>query len=66
MAGPSREEAVGIAAIGITVAVFAWYRADVTGVRRVADAAIGLLVSVGVATATFHVLGRWDPFWYRS
>lgn len=66
MAGLSRDEIVGIAVIGTTVAVFAWYRISLTGIQRWTNAIIVLLVSVAVATATTLVLKKWNPGWYRS
>jgi len=66
MAGLSRNEIASLTALGLTVAVFAWYRTDLTGIQRWTNATIALLVSVAVATATFHVLNAWDPVWYRS
>jgi hypothetical protein len=66
MAGFSSDETVSITVLAITVAVFAWYRSDMTGISRWTNAIIALLVSLAVATATFYVLKKWDPFWYRS
>lgn len=66
MAGLSRDEIAAIAGIGITVAVFAWYRTGLTGMQRWTNAIIVLLVSVAVATATTFVLKKWNPRWYRS
>jgi hypothetical protein len=66
MAGLSRDEIAAIAGIGITVAVFAWYRTGLTGIQRWTNAIIVLLVSVAVATATTFVLKKWNPGWYRS
>ncbi|MFT4890047.1 MAG: hypothetical protein ACI9YT_000960 [Halobacteriales archaeon] len=66
MVSLSRDEAVSIAVLAITVAVFAWYRTDLTGIQRWANATIALLVSLAVATATFYVLKKWDPIWYSS
>jgi hypothetical protein len=65
MAGLSRDESVSITVLGITVAVFAWYRTSMTGIQRWTNAIIALLVSVAVATATFYVLKNWNPVWYR-
>jgi hypothetical protein len=65
MASLSRDETVSIAVIGITAAVFAWYRTDMTGTQRWTNTTIVLLVSVAIAAATFYLLKRWDPFWYR-
>jgi hypothetical protein len=62
----SRDEIVSIVLIGSTVAALSWYQSDMTGVQRWTTTAIGLFVSVAVATATFVVLKRWDPFWYTS
>ncbi|MFQ3295015.1 MAG: hypothetical protein ACI9PP_001942 [Halobacteriales archaeon] len=66
MVSLSRDETVSIAVIGITVGVFAWYRTDMTGIQRWTNATIVLIVNLAIATATFYVLKRWDPFWYRS
>lgn len=64
MAGLSRDESVSIVVIAITVAVFAWYRSDMTGIQRVTTVTMALLVSVATATAVFLFLRRWDPVWY--
>lgn len=66
MAGLSRDEIASIAVIGVTVAVFAWYRTDLIGIQRWTNAIIALLVSIAVATATTFILKKWDPRWYRS
>jgi cell division protein FtsW (lipid II flippase) len=66
MAGLSRDESASIAVIGTTVAVFAWYQTDLTGIQRWTNVLIVLLVSVAVATATTFVLKKWNPSWYRS
>jgi hypothetical protein len=66
MAGLSRDEVASIALIGITVAVFAWYRTGLTGIQRWTNVIIVLLVSVTVATATTFVLKKWNPRWYRQ
>lgn len=66
MAGFSRDETVSLTVLAITVAVFAWYRSDMTGISRWTNAIIALLVSVTIATATLYVLKRWNPIWYRS
>jgi cell division protein FtsW (lipid II flippase) len=66
MLGLSRDETVSIVIIGITVAVFAWYRVDMTGVQRWTNATIVFLVSIAVATAVTAILKRWNPVWYRS
>jgi hypothetical protein len=66
MAGFSRDETVSLTVLAITVAVFAWYRSDMTGISRWTNAIIALFVSVTIATATLYVLKRWNPIWYRS
>lgn len=66
MAGFSRDETVSLTVLAITVAVFAWYRSDMTGISRLTNAIIALFVSVTIATATLYVLKRWNPIWYRS
>ena len=66
MASLSRDEVASIAVIGITVAVFAWYRTGLTGIHQWTNAIIVFLVSVAVATATTLVLKKWNPRWYRS
>jgi len=48
----SRDESLSIAIVGITVGVLAWYRTDLVGIQRWIGAAIGLAVSLAVATAT--------------
>jgi len=65
MASLSRDEIASIAVIGITVAVFAWYRTSLTGIQRWTNASIALLMSVAVAAATTLVLKKWNPGWYR-
>jgi uncharacterized membrane protein len=66
LAGLSRDEVASIAVIGITVAVFAWFRTGLTGIQQWTNAIIVFLVSVAVATATTIVLKKWNPRWYRS
>ncbi len=66
MTGLSRDETVSIVVTGITVAVFAWYRTDMTGIQRWTNATIVLLVSIAFATAGTAILKRWNPVWYRS
>ena len=61
MASLSRDRIAAIAGIGVTVAVFAWYRTGLTGIQRWTNAIIVLLVSVAVATATTLILQRWNP-----
>ena len=62
----SRDEFMGIVVISITVAVFAWYQTNMTGIERWMNTTMVLLVSGAVATATSLVLKKWDPFWYSS
>jgi len=62
----SRDEIVSITIIGITVAVFAWYRTNMTGIQRLSNSIIVLLVSIGCATAVTVVLKEWNPTWYSS
>ncbi|TSD15824.1 hypothetical protein DP107_01180 [Haloglomus irregulare] len=62
----SGDEIVSIAVIGITVAVLAWYQTNMTGIRRLTDAVIVLLVSIGCATAVTVVLKGLNPTWYSS
>lgn len=64
LADLSRDERVSIALISITVAVFAWYQSEMTGIQRWTNATIALVVSIAVATAVTLFLKRWDPFWY--
>jgi hypothetical protein len=66
MLGLSRDEIVSIVIIGITVAVFAWYQADMTGIQRWTNATTAFLVSIAFATAVTAILKRWNPVWYRS
>ena len=62
----SRDETMSIVLIGITVAVLAWYRSDLTGIHRWTNTTLVWLVSTAVATATFYMLKKWNPFWYQS
>jgi hypothetical protein len=62
----SRDDIVSIVVIGITVAVFAWYQTNMTGIQRMTNAVIALLVSVGCATAVTVVLKKLNPIWYSS
>jgi threonine/homoserine efflux transporter RhtA len=62
----SRNEIVSIIIIGITVAVLAWYRTDMTGIQRLTNSIIGLLVSISCATAVTVVLKKLNPTWYSS
>jgi hypothetical protein len=62
----SRDETVSIVIIGVTVAVFAWYRAGMTGIQRWSNVTIAFLVSTVFATAVTAILKRWNPVWYRS
>jgi hypothetical protein len=66
LASLSRDEIASIAVIAITVAVFAWFRTDMTGVQRWTGTLVALLVSGAVATATTAVLKTLNPGWYRS
>lgn len=66
IASLSRDEIASIAVIGVTVAVFAWYRTGLTGIQRWTNAIIALLVSIVVATVTTVILKKWNPRWYRS
>jgi len=66
MDGLSRDETAGIVIIGVTVAVFAWYRAGMTGIQRWTNATIAFLASIAFATAVTAILKRWNPVWYRS
>ena len=60
----SRDEAVSIAGIGITVFVFTWYWTDTVGGQRLTDAVVALLASVCCAVAVTVVLKSLDPGWY--
>jgi hypothetical protein len=62
----SRDEIVSITVIGITVAVLAWYQTNMTGIQRLANSIISLLMSISCATAVTVVLKKWDPTWYSS
>jgi len=66
MTGLSRDETVSIVVIGITVAVFAWYRTGMTGIQQWTNATIAFFVSTAFATAGTTILKRWNPVWYRS
>jgi hypothetical protein len=66
MTGLSRDETASIVIIGITVAVFAWYRTGMTGIQQWTNTAIAFLMSVAFATAMNVILKRWNPSWYRS
>jgi hypothetical protein len=62
----NRDEIVSITVIGITVAVLAWYQTNMTGIQRLTNAVIVLLVSIGCATAVTVVLKKLNPTWYSS
>jgi hypothetical protein len=62
----SRDEIVSITVIGITVAVLAWYQTNMTGIQRLANSIISLLVSISCATTVTVVLNKWNPTWYSS
>jgi len=66
MDGFSRDETASIVIIGVTVSVFTWYRAGMTGIQRRTNATIAFLVSIALATAVNAILKRWNPVWYRS
>jgi hypothetical protein len=66
MTGFSTDETASIVIIGITVAVFAWYRTGMTGIQQWTNTAIAFLVSIVFATAMTAILKRWNPSWYRS
>lgn len=62
----SGDEVVSIAMIGITVAVFAWYQTNMTGLQRLTNAVLALVVSLGCGTAVSVVLKKLNPDWYSS
>jgi len=66
MTGLARDETTSVVIIGITVAVFAWYRTSMTGIQQWTNTAIAFLVSIAFATAVTVILKRWNPGWYRS
>jgi hypothetical protein len=66
MDGFSRDETASIVIIGVTVAVFAWYRAGMTGIQRWTNATLAFLVSIAFTTVVTAILKRWNPVWYRS
>ena len=52
MDGFSRDETASIVIIGVTVAVFAWYRAGMTGIQRWTNATLAFLVSIAFTTVS--------------
>jgi hypothetical protein len=62
----SRDETASILIIGVTVAVFAWYWAGMTGIQRRTNATIAFFVSIALATAVTTILKRWNPVWSQS
>jgi hypothetical protein len=56
MTGVSRDETASVVIIGITVAVFAWYRTGMTGLHQWTNTAIAFLVGIAVAAAVTSIL----------
>lgn len=54
----SRDEIVSITVVGITVAVLAWHQTNMTGIQRLTNSIISLIVSISCAMTVTVVLKK--------